>query len=154
MRTISKSRLVICIVCKNNFYANHSQAKYCNPICTRIGARKSWVKYAKNNIEKRKNNSHNHYENNKEKRTQQIKIYQSTEKGRLSQKIATINSKNKYPEKYMARQEVLIAKRKGVLIKKSCEKCGNTIVHAHHINYSEPLNVVWLCINCHIKEHE
>lgn len=37
---------------------------------------------------------------------------------------------------------------------KVCPACGNLgMVHAHHDDYTKPLEVRWLCINCHAKEH-
>ena len=46
------------------------------------------------------------------------------------------------------------AVRKGSLEKKHCETCGETKVHAHHDNYNEPLNIIWLCAICHKKRHK
>ena len=37
-----------------------------------------------------------------------------------------------------------------------CQKCGNISDHqldGHHENYSKPLEVIWLCRDCHIREH-
>lgn len=36
-----------------------------------------------------------------------------------------------------------------------CPRCGSgeRPVHAHHGDYSKPLDVVWLCIDCHSREH-
>lgn len=35
-----------------------------------------------------------------------------------------------------------------------CEKCGNPNTHAHHHDYSKPLEVRWLCALHHKKEHQ
>ena len=43
-----------------------------------------------------------------------------------------------------------------------CEKCGSvnkfkdgrTAIQAHHINYNEPLKVMWLCRKCHFEWHK
>jgi ribosomal protein S27AE len=43
--------------------------------------------------------------------------------------------------------------RKGVLIRKSCERCGAAKTDAHHEDYSKPLDVIWLCRKCHQQRH-
>jgi hypothetical protein len=39
----------------------------------------------------------------------------------------------------------------------NCEKCGvssgERALHGHHEDYSQPLDVVWLCSSCHRTEH-
>lgn len=45
------------------------------------------------------------------------------------------------------------AVRKGILLPKPCERCGNENSLAHHENYDNPLDVVWLCQPCHKKRH-
>ena len=58
--------------------------------------------------------------------------------------------------KNMARRILRIAIYHGQIIKPSnCSKCdfiGD--VHGHHFDYSQPLNVIWLCSLCHGKEHQ
>jgi hypothetical protein len=38
--------------------------------------------------------------------------------------------------------------------KQPCERCGFMKVLAHHENYDEPLNVMWLCQPCHKQRHK
>ena len=61
--------------------------------------------------------------------------------------------KERHPEKHKARDAVGKAKRSGKLIPKPCFICGKNEVHAHHDDYSKPLQVKWLCIKCHSQEH-
>jgi hypothetical protein len=42
------------------------------------------------------------------------------------------------------------AKRRGKVKAEPCRECGGTEhIEAHHDNYDEPFNVVWLCRECH-----
>lgn len=38
-----------------------------------------------------------------------------------------------------------------------CQKCGlrfhSRKIHGHHTDYSNPLEVIWLCVSCHLKAH-
>ncbi len=45
--------------------------------------------------------------------------------------------------------------KKGVLVKPAvCEDCGQERqLEAHHLDYSRPLDVSWLCLLCHGREH-
>lgn len=61
----------------------------------------------------------------------------------------------RHPDKKRAHSAVVRALRTGRLVRPSaCERCGRECVpHAHHIDYAQPLNVVWLCSTCHGEEH-
>jgi hypothetical protein len=53
-----------------------------------------------------------------------------------------------------AQAAVAKAKRQGLLIPQPCEVCGTTEkIHAHHDNYSKPLDVRWLCQLHHMQHH-
>jgi ribosomal protein S27AE len=43
--------------------------------------------------------------------------------------------------------------RKGKIKKEPCSNCGNPEVQAHHEDYDKPLEVVWLCKDCHVELH-
>jgi hypothetical protein len=57
--------------------------------------------------------------------------------------------KERYPERIRARQIAYDARRRGKLIPKTCRVCGNPEVEMHHKDYSKPLEVDWLCSQCH-----
>lgn len=56
-------------------------------------------------------------------------------------------------ERYLAREFAKLAKNKGDLIPLPCEACGEGKVQMHHEDYSKPLEVIWLCEDCHYKAH-
>src|SRR5690606_6491213 len=62
-------------------------------------------------------------------------------------------SHERYPERYRARHLAYRARRSGKLVPEPCEVCGRTDVHAHHTDYSKPLDVVWLCPVHHGEAH-
>lgn len=60
----------------------------------------------------------------------------------------------RYPEKAAAHDAVRNARLRGALTPQPCEVCGATEdIHAHHDDYSKPLEVRWLCARCHRIEH-
>src|SRR5436190_12085390 len=61
-------------------------------------------------------------------------------------------------QKEHARQMVHEAVSAGKISKPSrCQQCkepvASYLLHAHHIDYFKPLEVEWLCVDCHAKEH-
>jgi len=61
--------------------------------------------------------------------------------------------KARCPERVKARQDVCDAIRRGELIRGNCSACGSEKAHAHHEDYSKPLDVIWLCRKHHTELH-
>lgn len=59
----------------------------------------------------------------------------------------------RHPKKTAAHMAVRNALRSGHLKRKSCEKCGAAKAEAHHENYEVPLDVIWVCRECHRDIH-
>ena len=57
------------------------------------------------------------------------------------------------PEKHAAHKAVQAALASGHIAKPPQCRCGAGRIQAHHRDYSRPLDVRWLCHDCHAKEH-
>jgi hypothetical protein len=67
---------------------------------------------------------------------------------------ASQRRKELHPEQRAAHVAVGNALSRGDLVKGPCEVCGTTEkVQAHHDDYSEPLQVRWLCVMDHKRLH-
>jgi ribosomal protein S27AE len=89
----------------------------------------------------------------REKNIERIRAYDRTRGNRQVPGYFKEYRKN-YPNKYKAHNMVNNAIRDGKLFKKSCGECGSKRrINAHHDNYTEPLNVRWLCASCHHQWH-
>jgi ribosome-binding protein aMBF1 (putative translation factor) len=65
-------------------------------------------------------------------------------------KNAQVRERTKYIARYMVRNAI----RDGRLKQGSCEDCGGTeAIEAHHDDYCRPLDVTWLCFQCHQQRH-
>jgi ribosomal protein S27AE len=58
-----------------------------------------------------------------------------------------------HPVAYRSHYLVSNAIRDGRLIKQPCVICGAARAHAHHKDYTKPLDVTWLCAKCHTRIH-
>ena len=82
------------------------------------------------------------------------KRYNKTPEGRETCRNATAKYRDKNPLKIWARQQVYNALRRGEIKKEPCSKCGADKAHAHHGDYTKPLDIEWLCAKCHTVHHE
>lgn len=76
-----------------------------------------------------------------------------TPERKASHLSAARKMRERYPEKYRARDRVCKALRTGKLVRQPCAHCGAVRTEAHHPDYAKPLDVVWLCRRCHLKLH-
>ena len=95
------------------------------------------VKWAKNNRGKKRESNNRYHKSLGPKRAKYTARY-----------------RNRHPLKKTAWQKVQTALRNGSLEKEPCEECGDIKVHAHHDDYSRPLDVRWLCHEHHMQKHD
>ena len=57
------------------------------------------------------------------------------------------------PEKQRARETLKNHIRAGSIKEEPCAICGETKTEGHHVDYSDPLNVIWLCKKHHELIH-
>lgn len=76
-------------------------------------------------------------------------------KHRKARTQANTSLRRKDPDGYLsAHNAVARALRSGILEKMPCLMCGcEKLVHAHHDDYSKPLEVMWLCVVHHKARH-
>ena len=91
----------------------------------------------------------NNYNTNfvKVRQYEQKRFQDSTRKAKVAEYQTKHRSNN--PEKYKARNAVNNAIRDRKLFRAPCHICGNPKSQAHHYDYSQPLEVGWLCFKCH-----
>ena len=80
--------------------------------------------------------------------------YAETPRGRKAVQKAKDAWAQRNPEKRTAQAKVLNEIRTGRMRRQPCEVCGSSRVHAHHDDYSKPLEVRWLCPKHHAEHHK
>ena len=78
---------------------------------------------------------------------------QQTAERKSSKRKHGANARRRHPEKVAARRAVRDALRSGRMIRPPCVVCGASKAQAHHHDYSQPLDIEWLCFRCH-RERE
>ena len=88
------------------------------------------------------------------KRVEARKRYAKTDNGRIIGNRAKRKWINNNPIKRRAEKKVQSLRRSGKLKPLPCEVCGSDdIIHAHHCDYSKPLEIKWLCPLHHTAWH-
>lgn len=63
----------------------------------------------------------------------------------------------KRPDYHRERERVRLQTRRAVasgkIEKGNCARCASPLVHAHHEDYTKPLEVIWLCPYHHSERH-
>ena len=89
-------------------------------------------------------------------RVQARKEYAQSERGKEVRENVYKRYRQKYPMRYAAHVITGNAVRDGKLKpRKTCSSCKKKgTIHAHHDDYTKPLQVRWLCLACHVKWHK
>ncbi len=124
----------ICRYCEHPFTATLNAVKrgkgnYCSPACGRHAPKPSREQSGPNNPNWKGGISQDHYH------YKQLQV-------------------ERHPELVRAHALVHRAKDAGDLIPQPCEVCKSTDdIHAHHADYTRPLDVTWLCPTHHRMAH-
>lgn len=117
--------------------------------------KKDVLTHRQNNIEKvraydrNRPNAKERLQKNKERLLQDSEKYQKNCEAKKQW-----GKRNKH--KRSAHCKVARALLRGILIRPlKCEKCSEeTKIEAHHDDYAKPLEVLWLCTECHANRHK
>lgn len=89
------------------------------------------------------------------KRAEYSKKYKQSDKYKEQSASYSVWVRKNNPQKYKARYKLRNAVIKGLVVKPTkCEICNATKdLEGHHPDYSKPLDVIWMCKDCHVEEH-
>ena len=93
------------------------------------------------------------YAANRERSIEQAHAYQQTLKGRATRNASVNKWRANNPERLGAQREFRNAMRRGEITRQPCIVCGDPNAHGHHVVYSLPLAVSWLCSQHHMQAH-
>lgn len=138
-----------CLAAKaeDDFYAGYSACKEC--VKARVRA------YRANNLERVKayDRQRGLLPERMAKNREGYRRRISTPEGRIAEWNKQRAWAESSPERRAAHVIVGNAVRDGKLERRPCERCGEIKAHAHHEDYSKPLDVIWLCRPCHGRRH-
>lgn len=98
------------------------------------------------------------YSDYRDKNREKLRIYNREYNRLYRQKNGYKNEYNsigRYPEKQRAREILRNEIIQGRIKRQPCEVCGKKdYIHAHHSDYSKPLEIMWLCSVHHAEQHK
>lgn len=141
----------------NSFYKHPQMKDGCLNKCKDCCIKESIINSKKESVKRYNRNRPNKTERNEKNKLRMKKL--KIENYEKYNEIVTKQRKNyrqNHPEKYKATAILNESLRKGEIIKSDfcmfCNKVCNT--EAHHQDYSKPLDVIWLCSECHHNLHK
>jgi len=125
------------------YYNNWEKRREC--------AQRSYYKHRESICAKRAKKSR--LESERIKNRERQKEWRNKHPGRFG--AVTTEWKKRNPEKAAAHGLVCWSLKAGTLIRNpNCQQCGvGCKTQAHHSDYKKPLEVVWLCLECHGEKH-
>lgn len=162
-----------CRVCRNIESRNYAKIAYENDPVKFIEKHRKWKNNNKEiNKESNRKSCKKSYEKFKEKRKEYSKLYREVyaeekkqwdkawrlnnpDKVKINGRKAAENQRKRDKEKVAARLAIMHEiKMERMTRPTQCSICQKECKpEGHHPDYSKPLEVVWLCKSCHIKEH-
>jgi hypothetical protein len=97
--------------------------------------------------------SREYRDKNRERLREYDRVRSQTKARKADKNVTSQRWQKKNTLKTIAHRIVNEAIRKGSLIRQPCCVCHNTESHAHHEDYSKPLDIIWLCATHHSKLH-
>ena len=149
---------IICFRCKQEkpteqFVQAYLLRKWPHKLCSDCNNKAKHERYSSDLIHRAKEIgiSSRWQKNNKDK----VKARNSTWQKNHKEQV------NRYQREYylahheikMAHRKIKRAKGKGNITEKPCAVCGVLPTHAHHPDYSYPLQIAWLCPQHHVEVH-
>ena len=130
-------------------------------ICRTCNTEKSEIDFGKrkaspDGLSPRCKSCQSNYDKARNKSPHRIELrdrYAQTEGGRIRTAKAKSEWRKRNPKKSKAHNHINRMIRNGKLKKQPCEICGESKVHAHHDDYSKPLEIRWLCSKHHSQWH-
>lgn len=132
----------LCKAQKQKHYKNNKE--------TVLKKNKIWYEENRENVlEKQKEYAKKRYLEKKEQITERNNVWRKNNPHKF------LEIQNRYPEKRSARRSISYAIARGLMTKPStCTRCSlEGYIEGHHPDYQKPLEVIWLCRECHNKEH-
>jgi hypothetical protein len=148
-----KSKIKNCIICNNAFVCTNN-SKTCGKECSRknrnINANRNSKKYIERHPEKRKETSYKYYMKNKEVINKRIQSW----KEKNPEKIVRIVNKWRKNNKVKRNAQANAQRKIPIPTNELCNICGKEMAkHRHHLDYNNPLDVIFLCTQCHYNIH-
>ena len=129
-----------------------SKGRICKACCSEISTAYQKTEKGKE-VHKRANAKYNR--THRKAKLNGNKAYKASLKGKESEKRYYKSMVERHPERVRARNRINYLVYVGKLIKPSeCSECGvSCILEAHHMDYSKPEEIIWLCNECHCLTH-
>lgn len=134
----------VCKSCKNKKYLRYISTQECS-VCYHKRYREKKGKVLK---EKKKE----YYSKNRKHIIDKVKKWSQENREKTRRNSQT--SHKRYPLKNKARNISSDRIRRGKLIRLPCTVCGKKNAQAHHLDYTQPLLIRWLCSAHHALEHK
>jgi len=86
-------------------------------------------------------------------RVKKSKDWVQSERGKERARQRRRQNYNINRERHQAQTIIRRLIKMGIIARQPCEICGNEPSKGHHLDYSKPLEVVWLCQKHHSEVH-